>query len=94
MDDCTLTSALLDTMQTMSNKAGTLYEENRMEDAAAIINEWTTDSEACILTYYLQSNLEMIDDVMLYTAVVDDDLVECRFSFDPNALIETNDELD
>ena len=94
MDDCTLTDVLLDTMQTMSNKAGTLYEENRMVDAAAIINEWTTESDACVLTYFLQSNLQMIDDVMIYTTVENDELVECRFSFDPNALIETNDELD
>lgn len=73
---------------------GTHYENNRMADAASIINEWTTDSNACVLTHYLQGNLEAIDDVLIYTTTDNGDLVECRFSFDPNALIETNDELD
>ena len=94
MDDCNLTMVLLDTMSVMSSRTSALYDNEQMEDAAAIINEWRTDTHACVLTHYLQSNLELIDDTMIYISVENDELIECRFSFDPNALIETNDETD
>lgn len=94
MDDCNLTMVLLDTLSAMSSRTSTLYENEQLEDASAIISEWTTDTHACVLTHYLQSNLPLIDDVMIYISVENDELQECRFSFDPNVLLETNDEID
>lgn len=90
MSDYGLAESSYDAIQSMCERASNLYDEDNLIGASTIINEWTTETNACVLTYYLQDRLELVDDKMLYVSIENGNLIEGTFSFDPNALIDND----
>jgi len=84
-----LAVSITDTIQQQSDRALALTEDNQFECAAAIINEWTTESDVSVLTKYLQEKTETIEDRFLY-ATIDEFNVEAGAFFFTTEQIDTN----
>lgn len=81
-----LAEAITDAVESQTARASELGIDNRIEDCAAIIDEWTTqESYTCILTKYLTDELAEVSDFLIYASIEDDQLRHGSFSFDPNA---------
>ena len=65
-------------------------ESDEFEAAAAIINEWTTDDDSCILTNYLQENLASVTSELLYVTFKDGDVAYGTFSFTTSPELPTD----
>ena len=84
-----LAVSITDTIQLQSDRVLGLHELDEIENAAAIINEWTTESDECVLTKYLQEKTETIEDRFLY-ATIDEFNVEAGAFFFTTEQIDTN----
>lgn len=81
-----LAEAITDSISTQTDRASELGRNNRIQDCAAIIDEWTTiESMECLLTKYLTDELENVSEFMIYATIEEDQLVTGSFSFDPDA---------
>ena len=59
------------------------YDTGRYEDASAIINEWTTSSDQCILTNHLNDTIDTIEDELLYVTLTESEITYGTFQFLP-----------
>jgi len=80
-----LHTSVNDTVHTMAERALEHFQDDSLENASAIINEWTTDSDESILTHHYLDTTESIKDIMLYVFQEDNALGYGAFSFDPDA---------
>ena len=62
------------------------YDTGQFENATAIINEWTTSTNQCVLTNHLNDTLEDIDDELLYVDLSDTEITFGMFQFLPEEL--------
>ena len=90
MNNLGLAEATQDAIASMCDRAGEFLETD-VANAQCIINEWTTETNACVLTAYLDQRLTYIDDIMLFCSVQNDELLQGTFSFDPDAQLIDND---
>ena len=67
---------ILDLQDTITEQIGVAaftalrhHDEGQLEDAAALINEWTNHDGECLLTHFFDETLETIEEYMLYTAL-------------------------
>ena len=42
------------------------HDDGNIEDAAALINEWTNDEGECLLTYWFDENLQAVKGELLW----------------------------
>ena len=82
MNEFTLADAIYESLASQSNAAVRGFDSQEMENASAIINEWTTDTNACLLTHHLQETTEFVDDEMLYVSVFENHIGYGTFTFD------------
>ena len=82
MNKFTLADAIYESLASQSNAAVAGFDSQNMENASAIINEWTTDTNACLLTHHLQDTTEFVDDEMLYVSTLGDHIGYGTFTFD------------
>ena len=64
-----LAESITDTIEQQADRALELTENDQFECAAAIINEWTTESDVSVLTKYLQQQTETIEDRFMYATI-------------------------
>jgi len=79
-----LNNAITEAVNDMAECAFQKLETEKVEDAVAILNEWTTSSGECVLTHHFQNTLETVTDPMMYSFVHEKQFGYGRFSFDPN----------
>lgn len=82
MNEFTLADAIYESLASQSNAAVAGFDSQELENASAIINEWTTDTNACLLTHHLQDTTEFVDDEMLYFSVFENHIGYGTFTFD------------
>lgn len=82
MNEFTLADAIYESLASQSNAAVAGFDSQELENASAIINEWTTDTNACLLTHHLQETTEFVDDEMLYVSVFENHIGYGTFTFD------------
>lgn len=82
MNEFTLADAIYESLASQSNAAVAGFDSQELENASAIINEWTTDTNACLLTHHLQDTTEFVDDEMLYFSVFENQIGYGTFTFD------------
>ncbi len=73
------------TIHDMAERALHHFQEDSLENASAIIGEWTTDSDESILTHHYLETTDKGKDIMLYVFEEDNALGYGAFSFDPEA---------
>ena len=76
-----LTDVVFSSISTQTTQAIIHYDTNHFENATAIINEWTTVSNDCILTHNLNDTMEQIDDELLYISFENEELTYGTFQF-------------
>lgn len=59
-------------------------------NTGAILSEWTLTNNDCVLTNYLNQTTADIEDRLLYAAVVNGQLIEGEFWFNPDAELPTD----
>ena len=64
-----LAESITDTIEQQSSRALELTKGDSFEDAIAIINEWTTESDVSVLTKFLQEKTETINDRFMYATI-------------------------
>lgn len=69
------------TLEDITQRTINLTEQDQLEDASAIIGEWTTTSNSSVLTHYLQEQLVEVKDDLLYIRFEDDEFTFGTFSF-------------
>lgn len=82
MNEFTLADAIYESLASQSNAAVAGFDSQELENASAIINEWTTETNACLLTHHLQDTTEFVDDEMLYVSVFENHIGYGTFTFD------------
>ena len=82
MKDFNLADSIYESLASQSNAAVAAFDSQSIENASAIINEWTTDTNACLLTHHLQDTTEFVDDEMLYVSTLGDHIGYGTFTFD------------
>lgn len=82
MNEFTLADAIYESLASQSNAAVAGFDSQELENASAIINEWTTETNACLLTHHLQDTTEFVDDEMLYFSVFENHIGYGTFTFD------------
>lgn len=82
MKDFNLADSIYESLASQSNAAVAAFDSQNIENASAIINEWTTDTNACLLTHHLQDTTEFVDDEMLYVSTLGDHIGYGTFTFD------------
>ena len=85
MNDFRLADAIYGSLGSQSNAAVAAFDDKNIENASAIINEWTTDTNACLLTHHLQDTTSLVDDDMLYVCTLDEQIGYGTFTFDAEA---------
>lgn len=81
-----LVEAITDAIESQTDRASDLGNEGRIQDCAAIIDEWTIgESHTCILTKFLTEELSTVSDFLIYATISEDELIHGSFSFDPEA---------
>ena len=85
---------LADTIQeTLENQcAQAVRHTTHLNEAntGAILSEWTLSNNDCVLTNYLNQTTADIEDRLLYAAVVNGQLIEGEFWFNPDAELPTD----
>lgn len=66
MHDMVLGECLNSTIGVAAYTALSYYDEENMDDAAALINEWTTEEGQCLLTHYFDETLHEVSEDMLW----------------------------
>jgi len=66
MHDTILEESLNTTIGVAAYTALSYYDEENMDDAAALINEWTTEEGQCLLTHYFDETMHEINEDMLW----------------------------
>ena len=83
---------LIDLQDTITEQIGVAaftalkhHDEQRLEDAVAMINEWTNSDGECLLTHFFDETLESVEEYVLYTAldVENSQLEYGDYSFQP-----------
>jgi len=69
MTDYDLCDIIFDTLETASCAAMHHYDNGDMQDAAAILSEWTDTSDQCVLTHYLNDTTETLTKELLYITI-------------------------
>ena len=59
------------------------YDEGRLEDAAAMINEWTTDEGEVLLTHFFDETLGDVKAQMVFTTEEEYGITYGDYSFQP-----------
>ena len=81
-----LAEAITDAIESQTDRASELGNEGRIQDCAAIIDEWTIgESHTCILTKFLTDELQKVTEFMIYATIEEGQLIHGSFSFDPDA---------
>lgn len=73
------------TVGSMAERALHHFQEDSLDNAAAIIGEWTTESDESVLTHHYLETTDSIKDIMLYIFQENNSLGYGAFSFDPDA---------
>lgn len=73
------------TVHHMAERALHHFQEDDLENASAIIGEWTTETDEQILTHHYLETTSDIKDIMLYVFEENNTLGYGAFSFDPDA---------
>lgn len=79
-----LAESITESMDTMVERVIKLTELNQIEDASAVLNEWTPKDE-CILTKYLNCQIDQVTDSLIYVTVDEDEFSYGQFTFCPDA---------
>lgn len=79
--------AVTESVHSMGECALAHFEADNLEAAAAVINEWTTESGESILTHHYTETTNQVKDIMMYSFVENDEFGYGNFSFDPEAEI-------
>lgn len=80
-----LIDAITESIHSQAERALEHFETDDLENASAIINEWTTDSGESILTHHYLETISDVKDVMIYSFVDENSFGYGRFTFDPEA---------
>ena len=84
MSQPNLQDAVTDSVVEMASMALYHFEEGQTENAAALINEWTTESNECVLTHHYTDTVHTVSDIMMYTFTEDNQFGYGRFTFNPD----------
>ena len=67
---------ILDLQDTLTEQIGVAaftalryHDEGNLDDAVALIDEWTNSDGECLLTHFFGETLESVEDHILYTAI-------------------------
>ena len=74
--------AVTESVHSMGEIALAHFEADDLESAAAVINEWTTESGESILTHRYTETTNQVKEIMMYSFVENDEFGYGRFSFD------------
>ena len=85
-----LSESIVETLDSMSNRALDLSDDYREKDAAVILNEWVLSNGKCLLTEYLNDTTHNCTDDMLYATITDEELTEGTFFFTTEAELPTD----
>ena len=85
-----LSESIVETLDSMSNRALDLSDDYREKDAAVILNEWVLSNGKCLLTEYLNDSTHNCTDTMLYASITDEELTEGTFYFTTEAELPTD----
>ena len=85
-----LSESIVETLDSMSNRALDLSDDFREKDAAVILNEWVLSNGKCLLTEYLNDTTHNCTDDMLYATITDEELTEGTFFFTTEAELPTD----
>ena len=86
----TMSDSISITLEEQTAKAIEHTNNENFADAGAIINEWTTLEGDCILTHYLQEELETITEEIMYVNLNDTEITFGTFSFVPPLELPTD----
>lgn len=82
MNQLDLADTVIVSMEDMTQQVISHYDNNTMEDATAIINEWTLQNNVCVLTKYIQDDTESIEDEFPFVTTIDGQFHYGSFTFD------------
>lgn len=85
MNDYELADSVVDSMAEMSSKVISHYDQDNLDDAYAIIGEWTMEDNTCVLTKFITDDTESIDGELLFCSVENSEFSYGTFTFDPEA---------
>ena len=87
MNDYGLEDSVIDSMADMSSKVITHYDQNNLDDAYAIVAEWTMKDNTCVLTKFITDSTEQINGELYYFFIKDEkELHYGSFTFDDTEL--------
>ena len=79
-----LEESITETINEMVERVITLTEQNAIEDASAVLNEWTL-TDQCILTKYLNDQMDEVTDSLIYATMSEEEFSYGTFTFAPDA---------
>ena len=82
MNQLDLGDTVLMSMEDMTQQVINHYDNQTMDDATAIINEWTLPNNVCVLTKYIQDDIDTIEGEFPFVTTVDGELAYGSFTFD------------
>ena len=82
MNQLDLADTVIVSMEDMTQQVINHYDNQTMDDATAIINEWTLPNNVCVLTKYIQDDTESIEDEFPFVTTIDGQLGYGSFTFD------------
>jgi len=82
MNDYDLADTIIDAMADMSERVVHHYDHQGLENAWAIISEWTLPSNDCVLTKFITDNTHSIKEELLYCTIEDDSITYGTFTFE------------
>ena len=85
-----LADTITDTLENQCAQAVKHSVQLNEANTGAILSEWTLSNNDCVLTNYLNQTTADIEDRLLYAAVVNGQLIEGEFWFNPDAELPTD----
>ena len=81
MKEYELAETIHDTVDCMCLRVVDLYDEEDMDNASAILGEWTLSDNGNLLTKHLQQAMHTVSDKLIYMAIEDSELAYGEFEF-------------
>ena len=82
MIELDLADTVMASMEDMTQQVIAHYDNQTMDNATAIINEWTLPDNVCMLTKYIQDDTESIEGELPFVTTTDGELAYGSFTFD------------
>ena len=85
-----LADTVTQTLESQCAQAVRHTSNENLEDAGAILSEWTLSNNDCVLTNFLNETTHELTEHLIYISITDKELIEGTFSFDPEAELPTD----